>query len=149
MLQQVSSRGWKLVNFDIASAFLKGQGDGRKLGIHAPPELRKAIGLQGHEQCGLLGGAYGRADAPLLWYRTLKQTLEGLGLVVSPFDGCVFSLVTKNQNSCPKVRGCLGLHVDDGIGGGDEYFGEVIERLRQKYEFGAYNEGDFDFCGVR
>ena len=86
---------------------------------------------------------------PLLWYRTLKQTLEGLGFVVSPFDGCLFSLVTKDQNGCPKVRGCLGLHVDDGIGGGDEYFGEVIERLRRRYDFGAYNEGEIEFCGVR
>ena len=149
VLQQVASKGWRLINFDIATAFLKGQGDGRKLGIHAPVELRQAIGLQKDEQCGLLGGAYGRADAPLLWYRTLKQTLESLGFVVSPFDGCVFSLVTKDHHGKPKVRGCLGLHVDDGIGGGDEYFREVIGRLRRKYEFGAYNEGEFEFCGVR
>ena len=68
---------------------------------------------------------------------------------MSPFDGCVFSLVTKDHHGKPKVRGCLGLHVDDGIGGGDEYFREVIGRLRRKYEFGAYNEGEFEFCGVR
>ena len=149
ILQQVASRGWTMVNFDISTAFLKGEGDCRKLGIHAPVELQQAIGLQEGEQCGLLGGAYGRADAPILWYKTLKQTLESLGFVVSPFDGCVFSLVTKDQNGKPRVRGCLGLHVDDGIGGGDEYFGQVIERLRKIFEFGAYNEGEFEFCGVR
>ena len=148
ILQQVASNGWRLVNFDIATAFLKGQGDGRALGLHAPKELKEAIGMEPGDQCSLLGGAYGRADAPILWYKTLRQTLESLGFVASPFDGCVFSLITKGPNG-PKVRGCLGLHVDDGIGGGDEYFGEVIERLRKVYDFGAYNEGDFEFCGVR
>ena len=148
ILQQVASNRWRLVNFDIATAFLKGQGDGRALGLHAPRELKEAIGMEPGDQCSLLGGAYGRADAPILWYKTLRRTLEGLGFVASPFDGCVFSLITKGPNG-PKVRGCLGLHVDDGIGGGDEYFGEVIERLRKVYDFGAYNEGDFEFCGVR
>ena len=149
VLQQVASRGWKLVNFDIATAFLKGAGDGRQLGIHPPEELQQAIGMQPGEQCGLIGGAYGRADALLLWYRTIRETLEDLGFVVAPFDGCVFSLITKNSKGQPQVRGCLGLHVDDGIGGGDSYFGEVIGRLRKKFEFGAYNEAEFEFCGVR
>ncbi|CAL1167091.1 unnamed protein product [Cladocopium goreaui] len=90
-----------------------------------------------------------RADAPLLWYKTLRETMEGLGFVVSPFDGCVFTLVTKGHNGKPKVHGCVGLHVDDGIGGGDKYFREIIGKLRSKFEFGAYNEGDFEFCGVR
>ena len=132
ILQQVASRGWRLINFDISTAFLKGAGDGRKLGIHAPPELKRAIGLQNDEQCGLLGGAYGRADAPLLWYKTFRETMEGLGFVVSPFDGCVFTLVTKGHNGKLKVHGCVGLHVDDGIGGGDKYFREIIGKLRKK-----------------
>jgi hypothetical protein len=139
VLQQVASRGWKLINFDIATAFLKGEGDGRKLGLHAPPELQQAIGMRPGDQCSLVGGAYGRADAPILWYRTLKQTLESLGFVVCPFDGCVFSLVTHDSQGRPKVRGCLGLHVDDGIGGGETYFREIIGKLQGIYSFGAYN----------
>eukprot|EP00435_Cladocopium_sp_Y103_P004756 s3346_g1.t1 len=81
--------------------------------------------------------------------RDLSETLEGLGFVVAPFDGCVFSLITKDSKGQPQVRGCLGLHVDDGIGGGDSYFREIIGRLRKKFEFGAYNEGEFEFCGVK
>ena len=45
-------------------------------------------------------------------------------------------------------HGCLGIHVDDGIGGGDQYFKRVIGKLREIYSFGAYNEGEFEFCGV-
>ena len=46
------------------------------------------------------------------------------------------------------MRGVLGIHVDDGIGGGDDYFMSVIESLREKYSFGAFNTGEFDFCGI-
>ena len=48
------------------------------MGLHAPKELKEAIGMGPNDQCSLLGGAYGRADAPILWYRTLRKTLEGL-----------------------------------------------------------------------
>ena len=34
LLQKVASNRWKLINFDISTAFLQGKGDGRKLGIH-------------------------------------------------------------------------------------------------------------------
>jgi hypothetical protein len=57
--------------------------------------------------------------------------------------------VTKGHNGKPKVHGWVGVHGDDGIGGGDKYFREIIGKLRSKFEFGAYNEGDFEFCGVR
>ena len=42
-----------------------------------------------------------------------------------------------------------GIHVDDGIGGGDSYFGRVIEQLRGIYNFGSYDEGEFVFTGIR
>ena len=148
LLQKVASKRWKLINFDISTAFLKGEGDGRPLGIHAPVEIKKALGMTSEEQCGLNGGAYGRVDAPYLWYKSLKATLESLGFVSCPFDGCLFTLVTPGEKNQPQVRGVLGIHVDDGIGGGDSYFMSVIEKLKNIYDFGAYNESDFVFCGV-
>ena len=60
ILQKVSSN----LNFYISTAFLKGEGDGRPLGIHPPEEISTALGLQKGEQCGLTGGAYGRIDGP-------------------------------------------------------------------------------------
>eukprot|EP00435_Cladocopium_sp_Y103_P016603 s1744_g4.t1 len=148
LLQLVSSQRWTLLNFDISTAFLKGQGDGRALGLHAPEELQAALGMRNGDQCLLKGGAYGRVDAPILWYRELRKVLEELGFVACPFDGCVFSLVTSGANGKPVVRGILGVHVDDGIGGGDHFFKETLEKLRKHFNFGAYNEHEFDFCGV-
>ena len=148
ILQKVASNKWSLLNFDVSTAFLKGQGDGRQLGIHAPSEISQALNLGPEDQCGLEGGAYGRIDAPYLWYGSFKETLENLGFVVCPLDGCVFSLISKGTNGKPVVHGVLGIHVDDGIGGGDNVFMETIEKLREKYSFGAYNIGEFDFCGI-
>ena len=148
LLQKVASAKWPLLNFDVSTAFLKGAGDGRALGIHAPKEVASALDMKENEQCGLVGGAYGRIDAPFLWYQSFRETLEELGFMTCPLDGCVFSLITKDTQGKPRVRGVLGIHVDDGIGGGDEYFMKTIDRLREKYSFGAFNIGEFDFCGI-
>lgn len=121
-LQKVASNKWSLLNFDISTAFLKGEGDGRPLGIHPPPENYDALKLQPGEQCGLTGDAYGRIDGPYLWYQAFKKSLEELGFVSCPLNSCVFSLVTKDPQGKPITRGVLGIHVDDGIGGGDAYY---------------------------
>ena len=148
LLQLVASNRWDLLNFDISTAFLKGQGDGRTLGIHPPEELKQALKMQNGDPCLLKGGAYGRVDAPYLWYCELKRVLVELGFVVCPFDGCLFSLITEGPKGKPLVRGVLGIHVDDGIGGGDSHFHDVLQQLRKRFSFGAYNQHEFDFCGV-
>ena len=56
IVQQVSSHGWDLISFDISTAFLHGEGDGRLLGIHPPPELAEALGMAEGDQCQLMGG---------------------------------------------------------------------------------------------
>ena len=149
LLQMVSSQGWTLINFDVSTAFLKGENDGRMLGIRAPPELQSALKMQPSDQCQLTGGAYGRIDAPYLWHKTFRGFLESVGFIVSPFDGCLFSLVTLGKDGSPRLHGVLGLHVDDGIGGGDAVFQRKIAEVRNRYSFGAYNEKDFVFCGVK
>ena len=42
VLQHVSNHRWPLLNFDISTAFLHGEGDGRNLGLHPAPEIREA-----------------------------------------------------------------------------------------------------------
>ena len=149
ILQKVVSNKWKLINFDVSTAFLQGKGDGRKLGIRPPEELKQALKMKPGDQCLLEGGAYGRIDAPFLWFQTFKETLEGLGFVQSPFDACTFFLVTPGPDIKPLTRGVLGIHVDDGIGGGDSYFTAILEKLRGIYSLGSYDEGEFTFTGIR
>ena len=149
ILQKVASNGWKLINFDISTAFLQVHGDGRALGIKPPDELRQALGMQPGEQCQLEGGAYGRIDTPFLWFQTLKNFLEELGFIHCPFDACTFCLVSPGPDGQPTVHAVLGIHVDDGIGGGDEKFSMAVQKLRDRFSFGSYDEGEFTFTGTR
>ena len=64
VLQKIASNKWRLTSCDISTAFLRGKGDGRMLGMEPPQELRDAMQLKEDEVCQLVGGAYGRIDAP-------------------------------------------------------------------------------------
>ena len=43
----------------------------------------------------------------------------------------------------------MGIHVDDGVCGGDSRFHEVLKKLREKFSFGSFEERDFVFTGIR
>ena len=73
ILQTAASQRWTIGSFDIKTAFLRGSADpGRILGLEPPAELRKKMNLNEEEILQLLKGAYGRADAPLLWFKELR-----------------------------------------------------------------------------
>ena len=149
ILQQVSSNGWDLISFDVSTAFLHGDGDGRLLGIHPPPELREALGMSETDQCSLEGGAYGRVDAPYLWYCKFRDTLVAEGFYQCPLDPCVFTLATKDSKGQLRIHGSVGIHVDDGIGGGDQVFLASLQRIKSKFNFGSFEKGSFTFTGIR
>ena len=138
VVQQVSSHGWELISFDISTAFLHGDGDGRLLGIHPPPELAEALEMREGETCQLVGGACGRVDAPYLWFCKFRDTLIQEGFRQCPMDPCVFTLVSKDSSGKDRIHGSLGIHVDDGIGGGDAKFVETLGRIRKKFSFGSF-----------
>ena len=149
LLQKICSNRWKLCSFDISTAFLHGKGDGRLLGIQAPPELQEALSMGPQDQCELVGGAYGRVDAPYLWYQELRKSLLTLGFQQCPLDPCLFSLTERDSKGRLRCHGVLGIHVDDGICGGDRRFHEVLEQLRALFSFGSFEEGSFTFTGIR
>ena len=153
-LQAIASHQWPVRSFDIKTAFLRGsRQDGRILGIEPPAEMRELMHLQDNEACELLKGAYGLINAPLLWYTELKNALISLGFVMSPLDPCLFVL-PKNQNAIasqphePRIHGVLGIHVDDGIGGGDTVFQAAINKLEARFPFGNKRQGNFTFTGI-
>lgn len=146
LLQLIASEGWDLMSFDIKAAFLQGQPQSsRVLGLEPVPELRKALDLKDSEVCQLVKGAYGLVDAPYLWYKTLQAELLQLGFIASPFDPCVFLLWDAQQS---KPQGILGIHVDDGLCGGNSAFQEKIQTLERKYPFGSRKMGSFTFTGI-
>ena len=149
ILQKISSNRWRLCSFDISTAFLHGKGDGRLLGIQAPPEIKEALALGPGDDCELVGGAYGRIDAPYLWYQELRKALVELGFHQCPLDPCVFSLSSQDAGGQYRSHGVLGIHVDDGICGGDDVFHETLEKLRKRFSFGSFETGSFVFTGIK
>ena len=146
MLQLIASMGWDLQSFDIKAAFLQGKPQtDRVLGVEPVPELIKALKLQPNEVCKLEKGAYGLIDAPYMWYKAILEQLTELGFQQSPFDPCVF-ILRNPQTRMPD--GILGLHVDDGLCGGNQRFKETIDKLEKKYPFGSKRINQFVFTGI-
>jgi len=113
--------------------------------MEPPVEMRHQMKLQPWECCELLKSAYGLCNAPLLWYEELKGALLNLGFQISPLDPCLFVLPKKGQKG---IHGLVGIHVDDGLGAGDQVFDEAIRKLEMKYPFGSTHHTDFQFTGI-
>ena len=148
VLQQVASHRWELLSFDISTAFLHGKGDGRNLGLHPTPEMREALEMAPDDQCRLVGGAYGRIDAPYLWFCELRDELVHQGCQQCPLDPCVFGYYGRDSKGLLRLHGCLGMHVDDGIGGGDMEFMKMLKRVESRFKFGAFDRGEFTYTGI-
>ena len=146
MLQLISSMNWELQSFDIKAAFLQGKPQtDRVLGMEPTSEMIEALGMKTNEVCKLEKGAYGLIDAPYMWYKAILEELTRLGFEQSPFDPCVFML---REPKTGKPEGVLGLHVDDGLCGGNARFQGVIRELEKKYPFGSKRVQQFVFTGI-
>jgi hypothetical protein len=75
--------------------------------------------------------------------------LRRLGFETSPFDPCCFVLRSPPKGDQPgQLEGILGVHVDDGIGGGSPYFESKIQELEKKFAFGSHKVSAFTFTGI-
>ena len=128
ILQMAASRRWTIGSFDIKTAFLRGQEQGsRILGLEPPIEMRQRLKMQPVEALQLLKGAYGRVDAPYLWFQELKTALESLQFKAAPFDPCTFVLVDDQG----VTQGIVGVHVDDGLCCGSALFHGKLQELQE------------------
>ncbi len=147
ILQYAASQQWDIESFDIKTAFLRGEEHSdRILGLEPPMELRDKLKLAPQEILKLLKGAYGRVDAPYLWYMELKKGLEELKFIPSPFDPCTFVLPHPKTG---QTEGLIGIHVDDGLCCGSAYFHQQLKRLESKFPFGSQKKRNFTFTGLR
>lgn len=149
LLQLAASQCWTISSFDIKTAFLRGsRRDQRKLAIEPPEEMRDHMKLKTNEICELLKSAYGLVNAPYLWYCELRDTLLSLGFKISPLDPCLFVLPSEDSKQSCKIDGILGIHVDDGLGAGNQRYQETISQLEKIFPFGSKRSKDFTFTGI-
>lgn len=104
--------------------------------------MQDALEMGETDQVQLDGGAYGRIDAPYLWFCEFRDELLRQGCKQSPLDPCVF---TYHEDGV--LEGCLGIHVDDGIGGGSSKFMAMLKKVEARFKFGAFETGDFTYTG--
>ena len=145
ILQLISSMNWMFMSFDIKAAFLQGSTQGRVIGIDPPPEMIKAMKLSSTEICQLSKSAYGLIDAPFLWFQELDKALRELSFKPSPFDPTVYLLYPEGTT---KPAGIIGVHVDDGLCGGNEFFMTQLAKLEERYPFGSKKNQSFVFTGI-
>lgn len=114
--------------------------------IDPVPEPRKMMNLGSHEVCLLEGNAYGRVDAPVLFYKEFRRRLEKVGFEARPLDNCLYLL--RNKSNPEKLDGILGTHVDDGIGGGNHVYDQALAELQKHLPFGSREYDRFRFTGL-
>ena len=149
LLQTLATNSWDLMSFDIRTAFLQGKPQtGRILAIDPVAEMRSAMNLKPQEVCQLKKSAYGLVDAPFQWFAALREQLINLQFCPAPFDPCVFTLMQEDATGVPRLAGILGIHVDDGLGGGNEFYHQQIRKLEAKFPFGEKKHGQFTFTGI-
>lgn len=147
ILQYAASMRWRIGSFDVQTAFLRGREQrDRVLGMEPPPEMQQRFKLNQDQVVRLMKGAYGRVDAPFLWFVELKSALEALSFRQSPFDPCVFQLVCPKSN---QTIGLIGIHVDDGLCCGTPEFHQKLKQLEERFPFGSRKEGSFTFTGLK
>ena len=146
LLQVIASSKWRVQNFDIKTAFLRGKSDGRELAMEPVSELRHLMKLADDEICILEGNAYGRVDAPVLFYKEFRRHLEAVGFEAHPLDNCLYIL--RNKKDPTKLDGILGTHVDDGIGGGNQNYDAALRELQKQLPFGSQEFDRFKFTGL-
>ena len=71
---------WQLWTSDIATAFLQGLPQERKLWVKLPAECLKLLGAEEDTRMLLVKPVYGQLDAPRRWYLEAVRRLRALGL---------------------------------------------------------------------
>ena len=149
ILQIIATHQWVLSSFDIKTAFLRGKADeDNPLAMEPPVELRRKMQLSDEQVCALIGNAYGRVDAPLLFYKELTKQLKSLGFITHPLEPCIHYLESW-KNGERILHGVLGTHVDDGVCGGDSWFHDRVEKLKKVLPFGSFKQRRFVFTGIQ
>ena len=138
LMSLVVSIGWIIQHIDVESAFLQGKRLDRDVYIRPPLEA-ETDNLWKLNKC-----MYGLADAPRMWYTELIETLEKLGMEVSLYDE---SFLFWRYND--KLRGLMGVHVDDFLNGGSLQFQKnILQPLKEKFSLSMEVEGNFLFTGL-
>ena len=146
LMQLLASYKWGLQLGDIKGAFMEAgplPSKYRPLFAHQP---KGGIpGLPHDAVIEVVGNVYGQNDAPYAWFSTFNTEAIAAGWVQSKFDSCLYYL----RDSENRLKGVLGVHVDDTACGGEgPLFEEAISKLKRRFPYRKWRTGSGEFCGA-
>ncbi|CAE7537598.1 RE2 [Symbiodinium sp. CCMP2456] len=146
-LQLSANRNWTAQKGDVSGAFLQGREYPDQLYCIPCKEICEAMGLPEGTITRLKRACYGLVDAPLEWYRTVDEYLCELGLERTHADACAWVWRPKGE-----LRGMISGHVDDFLfsgGADDTEWQALLEKIRQRFKWGDWDQDKFVQCGVQ
>ena len=153
---------WPAWSSDVATAFLQGLPQERKLWLKLPAEALRILGADADCRMFLVKPVYGQLDAPRRWYLEARKRLTRLNWKAHILDPCLFMLFDKpNQQqgddslelSHPRLIGLLILHVDDMLAAGDvncPTYLEAEKLLKETFNFRSWDSDSktIEYCGI-
>ena len=140
VLALTAALGWKIETTDIRSAFLQGNDLDRIVYVKPPKEANAAGFLWLLNKC-----LYGLKDASKQWYGKVEDRLYKLGFKRADDDYGLFYLIKDGV-----LQGFIGLHVDDFIHAGNQYFINVImPQVLSIFKVGKSEQGNFMYTGFK
>ena len=149
LLQQAARRGWTVYKGDVSGAFLQGREYPGVLHCIPCDEICDAMRVPRSSIMRLKRACYGLVHAPLEWYRSVAEFLEGLGLERAWSDPCTW--LWRSQGC---LKGIISGHVDDFLFGGPEEDPEwqaLLGKIKTRFQWGDWEKDTEGFtqCGVR
>ena len=148
----------------MATAFLQGLPQDRKLWVKLPAEALEMLGAPPETRMLLRKPVYGQLDAPRRWYLEAVRRLKDIGLRQHCLDPCAFLMYEEDfaiGRQHPSTSGALGerrlcgvicLHVDDMLGSGNAQsatYQQISNQLKQEFNFREWQEKeDLEYCGA-
>lgn len=145
-----ASLGLHIHKGDVASAFLQEDAGALERYVLCEPvkELAEALGVPVGQAARLRKAVYGLVNAPRQWWNDIRSKMSKLGWNESSIEPCVWKLVDPHG----QVVGLCVVHVDDFLIGLDEqsvYAKNKLQELKGLYQWGSWEDKDFQVCGVR
>ena len=167
LLSLASTMQWPIWTSDIATAFLQGRPQTRKLWAQLPQECLQLLGATADTRMLLLKPCYGQIDAPRSWFMAAVDKLSDMGLRQHPQDPCCFLIyegdlnpeydTTAEHSNLLGPHGLCGMvimHVDDMLGCGSPHsqcYHDTISKLKGTFNFREWKTGDdgkpLTYCG--
>ena len=139
VLALAAARNWTIETSDIRSAFLQGNKLDRDVYVKPPKEA----GLK-DKLWKLIKCLYGLRDASKQWYCKVLNILKKNGFKKSRYDSGLFYI----QDDKGELLGIIGLHVDDFIHCGNDFFNKkVLPSVMKEFTVGKSESHAFMYTG--